>query len=97
MSPPNEPCLHGLAGRQRGAEGCQERPETHAGGVEEPGAGELLPHEERDGGLYLQLEAVSLTRSIPRGFGWAVRPYIESIPRESLEFTLRSVCNVLHK
>ena len=52
-------------------------------------------YEERDGGLYLQIEAVSLTRSIPRGLGWAIRPYIESIPRESLEFTLRSACNAL--
>jgi len=54
-------------------------------------------YEERDGGLYLQIEAVSLTRSIPRGLGWAVRPYIESIPRESLEFTLRAVCNALRR
>jgi hypothetical protein len=54
-------------------------------------------YEERDGGLYLQIEAVSLTRSIPHGLGWAVRPYIESIPRESLEFTLRSVCNALRR
>jgi hypothetical protein len=53
--------------------------------------------EERDGGLLLQIEAVSLTRSIPRGLGWAVRPYIESIPSESLEFTLRSVCNALRR
>ena len=28
-------------------------------------------YEERDGGLYLQIESVSLTRSIPRGLGWA--------------------------
>jgi hypothetical protein len=54
-------------------------------------------YEERDGGLYLQIEAVSLTRSIPRGLGWAIRPYVESIPRESLEFTLRSACNALRK
>jgi hypothetical protein len=54
-------------------------------------------YEERDGGLYLQIEAVSLTRSIPHGLGWAVRPYIESIPRESLEFTLRSACNALRR
>jgi hypothetical protein len=54
-------------------------------------------YEERDGGLYLQIEAVSLTRSIPRGLGWAVRPYVESIPRESLEFTLRSACNAIRK
>jgi hypothetical protein len=54
-------------------------------------------YEEKDGGLYLQIEAISLTRSIPHGLGWAIRPYIESIPRESLEFTLRSTCNALHR
>jgi hypothetical protein len=54
-------------------------------------------YEERDGGLYLQIEAVSLTRSIPHGLGWAIRPYIESIPRDSLEFTLRSTCNALRR
>jgi hypothetical protein len=53
--------------------------------------------EQRDGGLYLQIEAISLTRSIPHGLGWAIRPYVESIPRESLEFTLRSACNALRK
>jgi hypothetical protein len=52
-------------------------------------------YEEKDGGLYLQIEAVSLTRSIPHGLAWAIGPYIESIPRESLEFTLRSTCNAL--
>jgi hypothetical protein len=52
-------------------------------------------YEERDGGLYLQVESVSLTRSIPRGLGWAVAPYVESIPRDSLEFTLRAVCDAL--
>lgn len=54
-------------------------------------------YEERDGGLYMQMEAVSLTHSIPRGLGWAVGPYVNSIPRESLEFTLRSTCNALRK
>ena len=54
-------------------------------------------YEERDGGLYLQIEAVSLSRSIPTGLGWAVGPYVESIPRESLEFTLRSATKALHK
>jgi hypothetical protein len=54
-------------------------------------------YEERDGGLYLQIESVSLTRSIPTGLGWVIGPFVESVPRESLEFTLRSVCNVLRQ
>jgi len=47
-------------------------------------------YDERDGGLYLQIETVSLSRSIPRGLGWMIRPWVERVPRESLEFTLRS-------
>jgi hypothetical protein len=54
-------------------------------------------YEEKDGGLYLQIESLSLTRSIPHGLGWVIRPYIESIPRESLQFTLRSTCNALRR
>ncbi len=53
--------------------------------------------EERDGGLYLQIESISLTRSIPAGLGWVARPFVESVPRESLEFTLRKTCNALRK
>jgi hypothetical protein len=52
-------------------------------------------YEQRDGGLYLQIESLSLTRSIPHGLAWAVRPYLESIPRESLVFTLTSARNAL--
>jgi hypothetical protein len=54
-------------------------------------------YEERDGGLYLQVETVSLSRSIPGGLEWAVKPFVESIPRESLEFTLRSASNALRQ
>jgi len=54
-------------------------------------------YEERDDGLYMQIESVTLTRSIPRGLGWAVGPFVDSVPRESLEFTLRSTCNALQK
>ena len=54
-------------------------------------------YEEGDGGLYMQIETVSLTRSIPAGLGWAIGPFVESVPRESLEFTLRCVVNGLRK
>jgi hypothetical protein len=49
--------------------------------------------QEADGGLYVQVESVSLTRGIPAGFGWIAGPFVESVPRESLEFTLRSARN----
>jgi hypothetical protein len=54
-------------------------------------------YEERGGGLYMQIESVSLTRGIPTGLGWAVGPFVESVPRESLEFTLRNTCKALDR
>jgi hypothetical protein len=54
-------------------------------------------YKERDGGLYLQIESISLSRCIPVGLGWALRPYVESVPRESLEFTLRSARNAIRR
>ncbi|MGH9401024.1 MAG: hypothetical protein ACRD2P_02830 [Terriglobia bacterium] len=44
--------------------------------------------EERDGGVYVQCESISLTRDIPAGFGWLVGSFVTSIPEESLEETL---------
>jgi hypothetical protein len=46
--------------------------------------------EERDGGVYVQSEAASLTRNIPAGLGWLIGPFVTSIPRESLTFTLET-------
>jgi hypothetical protein len=43
---------------------------------------------QKDGGVYVQLEAVSLTRDIPAGLAWLIRPFITSIPEEALAFTL---------
>ncbi len=54
-------------------------------------------YEERDGGLYIQIESVSLTRSIPTGLGWAIGPFVESVPKESLEFTLQATRDALRK
>jgi hypothetical protein len=53
--------------------------------------------EQRDGGLYIQVESISLTPAIPWGLGWAVGPFVQSIPRQSLEFTLRSVAGALQQ
>jgi hypothetical protein len=54
-------------------------------------------YEERDGGIFMQIESVSLSRSVPEGLGWAIKPFVESVPRESLEFTLRSTSKALRK
>ena len=50
---------------------------------------------QRDGGTYVQCESISLTRGIPFGFGWMIQPFVTSIPRESLEFTLNTTRTTL--
>jgi hypothetical protein len=45
---------------------------------------------EADGGVYVQSEVASLTRDIPAGLGWLVGPFVTSIPKESLAFTLEA-------
>lgn len=51
--------------------------------------------EQRDGGVYVQCESISLTRGIPYGVGWLVRPFVTSIPRETLTFTLEKTRGAL--
>jgi hypothetical protein len=46
--------------------------------------------EKRDGGVYLQSEVASLTRDIPIGLGWMIKPFVTGIPKESLTFTLEA-------
>ena len=51
--------------------------------------------EEKDGGVYMQCEVISLTRDIPFGFGWLLRPLVTSIPRQSLTRTLTQTRGVI--
>ena len=52
---------------------------------------------QADGGTYVQLEAISLTRDIPEGLGWIVRPFVTTIPRDSLMFSLGRTRDALMK
>jgi hypothetical protein len=45
---------------------------------------------EADGGVYVECRVVSLSRDVPTGLGWIVRPFIRDMPRESLESTLKN-------
>jgi hypothetical protein len=47
--------------------------------------------DQRAEGVYEQCESVSLTRDIPFGLGFIIRPFVTGIPRETLEFTLGKV------
>jgi hypothetical protein len=50
---------------------------------------------EAPGGLFIECEAVSLTRDVPTGLSWLVLPVIQDMPRESLQFTLTATRNAL--
>ena len=51
--------------------------------------------EERDAGVYLECRAISLTRDVPFGLGWAIDPIIQELPRESLANTLEATRRAL--
>ncbi|HXW62935.1 MAG TPA: hypothetical protein VEJ45_10060 [Candidatus Acidoferrales bacterium] len=53
--------------------------------------------EEKDGGTYVECQTISLTRDIPAGLGWLIGPYLTSVPRESLTFTLITTENAVRK
>lgn len=53
--------------------------------------------QQKDGGTYVECQSISLTREIPAGLGWLIGSYVESIPRESLEFTLGATRRTLAK
>jgi len=46
--------------------------------------------QQRDGGVYVECQAISLTRDVPAAFFWLIEPIIRSLPRESLANTLRA-------
>lgn len=46
--------------------------------------------EEKDGGVYVELESIALSRSIPAIFRWLVNPAIKKIRRESTQLFLGS-------
>jgi len=51
--------------------------------------------QERDAGVYLECRAISLTRDIPFGLGWAIEPIIQELPKESLTHTLEATRRAL--
>jgi hypothetical protein len=52
--------------------------------------------QERDGGVYLECRAISLSRDVPLGLEWIVKPIIEKLPKESLIHTLECTRQALH-
>jgi hypothetical protein len=44
--------------------------------------------EEKDGGVYVQLESIGLSRAVPAIIGWLVTPLLRSIPRGTISSLL---------
>jgi hypothetical protein len=78
------------------------KPDEH---VMPPGTGEgflwklntYWRFEERDRGTWVECEAISLTRNVPTGLGWMIKPIVRDLPKESLENTLRQTREALQK
>lgn len=51
--------------------------------------------QERDGGVYVECRAISLTRDVPSGLGWVIKPIIQKLPKESLINTLEATRQAL--
>ncbi len=49
----------------------------------------ISKYEERDGGVYLELEAITLSRDIPQAARWVVQPIASDIASKSMVTTLR--------
>jgi hypothetical protein len=52
--------------------------------------------EERNGGVYLELEALALTRDIPGSLRWLVGPVVNHLSINSLTTTLRQTRDAVH-
>lgn len=44
--------------------------------------------EQTPKGVYMQIEVIALSRNIPWGLGWLLRPFVIKLPRKTLTFTL---------
>jgi hypothetical protein len=52
--------------------------------------------EASGSGVVAECRTVSLSRSIPSGMGWMIKPFIQNVPRESLASTLKNTRKALH-
>lgn len=51
--------------------------------------------EERDGGVYVEIETVALTRGIPIAFRWLIKPLTDELPRHMMTDMLNDTRAVL--
>jgi hypothetical protein len=51
--------------------------------------------EPRPAGVYVECRTISLSRDIPVGLGWLIKPRISNVPRDSLRETMEEVKRTL--
>ncbi len=51
--------------------------------------------EVKDGGVFIECRAISLTRDIPTALAWAIKPIVRKLPLESLVHTLQATRDAL--
>jgi hypothetical protein len=52
--------------------------------------------EQGNAGVLVECRAISLTRDVPFGLGWAIEPIIQKLPKESLINALEATRQALH-
>jgi hypothetical protein len=52
--------------------------------------------EEADGGVYIELEAIALSRDIPGAFHWLVDPIVRRVSRDAMITTLKQTSDAVH-
>ena len=53
--------------------------------------------EERDGGVYIEMELIGLSRGIPWAFRWLIQPLAERLPRNILRATMNETRDALNQ
>jgi hypothetical protein len=55
----------------------------------------IARYEQRDGGVYVEIEAMALSRDIPVSLRWVVEPIVRRISQSSLVASLRQTKNAV--
>jgi hypothetical protein len=55
----------------------------------------IARYQERDGGVYIELEAIALSRDIPASLRWLAGPIVRRVSRSSLSISLRQTENAV--
>ena len=56
----------------------------------------VAKYEQRDGGTYVEVEAIALSRDIPAALRWIVNPIVRRVSRNSLLLSLQETNDAVH-